>query len=66
MTIQISDIVRPLRLEQPPTSPERFNFGVVLDIYEDDYGILYYEVHWITEGPEWWKETELELVSEGG
>ena len=66
MTPQVGDIVRPLDCEEAPADPERFNFGVVLDIQEDDYGILYYEVHWITEGPEWWKEGELELVSESG
>ena len=65
--MNVGDVVQPLRCNDPvPRNPERFNFGVVLDIYEDDYGILYYEVHWVTEGPEWWKETELELVSEGG
>ena len=38
-------------------------YGIVLDIYEDDYGIIYYEVHW-TEEVGWWSEHELELVSE--
>jgi hypothetical protein len=64
--MQVGDVVRPVKCEQSPLNPERFNFGVILDIHEDDYGILYYEVHWVTEDPEWWKEGELELVSESG
>lgn len=67
MTIQVGDIVCPLVTGAPPADPERFKFGVVLDIYEDDYSIVYYEVHWVTESPaEWWAEHELELVSESG
>ena len=57
--IQVGDLVRST-LEQYP-----IDAGVVLDTYEDDYGIVYYEVHW-TSDVEWWKEDELELISEGG
>jgi len=67
MTIQVGDIVHAQAAGALPADPERFKFGVVLDIYEDDYGIVYYEVHWVTESPaEWWAEHELELASEGG
>ena len=58
-TIKVGDLVCPSAWQR--TS---FEYGVVLDIYEDDYGILYYEVHWGVD-TEWWKEGELELVSEG-
>jgi len=37
--------------------------GIIIDSYEDDYGIVFYEVHWNMEA-EWWKEDELNLISE--
>tara|TARA_R100001594_G_scaffold613_1_gene2428 strand:- start:1568 stop:1759 length:192 start_codon:yes stop_codon:yes gene_type:complete len=61
--MKVGDIVR-ARSEFlfGPSSSSRRN-GIVIDLYEDEYGIVYYEVHWSTEA-EWWKEDELELISE--
>ena len=66
MTIQVSDIVRAHVPHLRRQGMSDYGFGVVLDTYEDDYGILYYEVYWTTEETGWWKESELELVREGG
>ena len=63
-TIQIGDVVKPAVSKVLLVDTDLYRYGVVLDIYEDDYGIMYYEVHWIQEGPEWWQENELELISE--
>ena len=63
-TIQVGDVVKPAISKVLLIDTDLYRNGVVLDIYEDDYGILYYEVHWVTEEPEWWQENELELVSE--
>jgi len=57
------DIVKPSPFEMQYAEPEIYRYGIIMDVYEDDYGIYYYEVHWGTE-IEWWKEGELELVSE--
>tara|TARA_R100001082_G_C4261964_1_gene115961 strand:- start:341 stop:529 length:189 start_codon:yes stop_codon:yes gene_type:complete len=60
--VKVGDIVKPT--QNKIILNDKANFGVILDAYEDDYGIVYYEVHWISEEPEWWQENELELVSE--
>ena len=57
------DIVKPSLDGSNPRNLEEYKYGIILDTYEDDYGIYYYEVHWTTE-IEWWKEDELELISE--
>jgi hypothetical protein len=45
---------------------KEYRYGIILDIYEDDYSIVYYEIHWISLNEvEWWKENELELLNEG-
>jgi hypothetical protein len=41
-----------------------YGYGVVIDFYESDDGILYYEVAWPGADRTWWGELELELVSE--
>tara|TARA_B100000131_G_scaffold117913_1_gene114920 strand:- start:1952 stop:2140 length:189 start_codon:yes stop_codon:yes gene_type:complete len=41
-----------------------YGYGIVIDMYEDDYGIVYYEVDWPGADRTWWNEMELELVSE--
>ena len=66
-SIQVSDVVRLRRgIERAfGVNTEARKYGVVLDTYEDDYGIVYYEIHW--SGPHengWWHEGELELISE--
>lgn len=42
---------------------EERKYGIVLDAYEDDYGIVFFEVHWKKEIG-WWSEYELEVISE--
>ena len=63
----VGDIVRPSR-SAPGTAgldydADDYSYGIVLDVYEDDYGIYYYEVHW-TKETSWWKKNELEMISE--
>jgi len=67
MSIQVSDVVslRPGILRSFGGDTKKYKYGVVLDAYEDDYGIVYYEIHWSTRHEiGWWHEGELELVSE--
>ena len=51
------DLVRPLEGLGPGA------YGIILDAWEDDYGIWYYEVCWANDSG-WWKSNELELISE--
>ena len=51
------DLVRPLEGLGPRA------YGIILDVWEDDYGIYYYEVCW-TNDSGWWKSSELELINE--
>ena len=51
------DLVRPLEGLGPRV------YGIILDVWEDDYGIWYYEVCWANDSG-WWKSNELELISE--
>lgn len=51
------DLVRPLEGLGPRV------YGIILDVWEDDYGIYYYEVCWANDSG-WWKSNELELISE--
>ena len=44
---------------------KEFGYGIILDVWEDDYGIYYYEVCW-TNNYGWWKSDELEMISEAG
>lgn len=41
-----------------------YGYGVIIDIYEDDCGKLYYEVAWPGADRTWWGRLELELISE--
>ncbi len=64
VTMKVGDIVKPHHsVYKSIAEVEGYNYGVILDVYEDDYGILYYEVHWDSE-TEWWKEGELRLISD--
>jgi len=40
-----------------------YGYGIILDVYEDEDGIVYCEVSWYHE-TQWWKPYELELISE--
>ncbi len=44
---------------------EKLGYGIILDVWEDDYGIYYYEVCWVNDSG-WWKSSELELMNEAG
>jgi len=62
--MKVGDIVKPCpSVYKSILNIEGYKYGVILDTYEDEYGIVYYEVHW-EEEPEWWKEDELLLVSD--
>ena len=41
-----------------------YGYGIVVDLYESDDGIPYYEVVWPGADRTWWADVELELVSE--
>jgi len=59
--VKVGDIVRPREEYVIPTEGQRY--GVLLDWYEDDTGLIYFEVQWERDR-EWWSPFELELVSE--
>ena len=60
--MKTGDIVKPHpKLEA--NLAETVGCGIILDAYEDDYGTVYYEVHFSHETG-WWSEHELELISE--
>jgi len=61
--MKVGDIVKP-RVRADGMFTDEYRYGVILDSYEDDYGIVYYEIHWMSD-QEWWKEDELRLVSDG-
>ena len=41
-----------------------YGYGVIIDIYETDNFIPYYQVAWPGAEQTWWRDIELELVSE--
>ena len=41
-----------------------YGYGVVIDTYETDNFIPYYQVAWPGAEQTWWRDIELELVSE--
>jgi len=41
-----------------------FSYGVVLDSYESDDGIIYHEVQWVADDRMWYDEIELKILSE--
>jgi hypothetical protein len=69
MQLQVGDIarLRPGIARTMGVDAEEYKYGVVLDAYEDDYGIVYYEINWSARREAgWWHEGELELISEAG
>ena len=61
--MKVGDIVRPAT--NLDYDLEEKDLGLIIDVYEDDFGIYYYEVNWVKR-VDWCKKNELELVSEGG
>ena len=41
-----------------------YGYGIIIDSYESDDGMVYWEVAWPGADKTWWHELELELVSE--
>ncbi len=58
--LKVGDVVRALDI---PFKPSENDYGIILDVYEDDYGIYYYEVRFAKQ-VDWCKRNELELISE--
>ena len=40
-----------------------YGYGIIIDFYESDDGMVYWEVAWPGADTTWWHELELELVS---
>ena len=61
--MKIGDIVkaRPEAAWDGKARPK--DYGVVLDYYEDDDGLIHLEIQW-EDRKEWWSPFELELISE--
>ena len=59
--MKVGDIVKPRAAVIAPRVGRVY--GIVLDFYESDDGLMYLEVQWEHE-KEWWSPLELELVSE--
>ena len=60
MRMKVGDIVLP----KEGMLGVDYGYGVIVDFYESDDGIPYYEVVWPGADRTWWDELELELVSE--
>jgi len=59
--VKAGDLVRILSFDRPGA---RNKFGIILDTYAGEYdSFLYCEVHYI-QGIDWYKDYELDLVSE--
>ncbi len=41
-----------------------YGYGVIIDSYESDDGVMYHHVAWPGADHTWWGDLELELVSE--
>ena len=39
--------------------------GIILDSYESDEGVVYFEVQWFKDGRMWYDTLELKVISEG-
>jgi len=66
--MKVGDIVQ-ASIRVPETEAisnlDLLKYGIILDVYEDDYGTVYYEVHWGSLHEQgWWSEYELGLISE--
>ncbi|MEC8977607.1 MAG: hypothetical protein VYC40_01690 [Pseudomonadota bacterium] len=61
MRVKVGDVVLPKNFASFDTDP---GYGVVLDTYEDERGLVYFEVGWPMAESNWWGELELELISE--
>ena len=60
--MKIGDLVKPRPKYE--TIGIDYGYGLLLDIFEDEDGIMYFEVQWKHER-QWWKPYEVELVCEG-
>ena len=61
--MKVGDLVKPLRAGS--SSYQKEGHGVILDCFEDDHGLMHYEVQWLGHGHlEWWTRYELEVTSE--
>ena len=38
--------------------------GIILDSYESDTGVVYFEVQWFEDGRMWYDALELKVISE--
>jgi hypothetical protein len=59
--MKIGDLVRPR--EGWMTEGLDYGIGIILDTYEDDDGMRYFEVQWNHEC-QWWKPYEMKVISE--
>ena len=59
MKIKVGDLVK----GRPAIAMSK-NYGVVLDMYEDDTGVPYFDVQWLDGDRLWYDELELVVVSE--
>lgn len=61
MVMKTGDLVE--AYESAKTLGIDYGLGILLDSYEDDNGILYFEVQWKHER-QWFAEQELKVISE--
>ena len=61
VTMKVGDLVE--AYESAKTLGIDYGLGILLDSYEDDNGLLYFEVQWKHER-QWFARQELKVVSE--
>jgi hypothetical protein len=59
--VKVGDLVKPR--QNWMTKGLDYGVGVLIDVYEDDDGMEFFEVQWKDER-QWWKSYEMELISE--
>ena len=60
--MKVGDLVVPYNELEIPILD--YGIGVILDSYEDDVGLLYFEIQWQYDR-QWFAQDEIKVVSEG-
>lgn len=61
--IKVGDLVAPASWTTNLSHIRSMEYGVVIDYFEDDSGLVHVEVQW-QDHKEWWSPFELEIISE--
>ena len=60
--MKVGDLVG--RRRTAPVASDTSGHGITIDSYENDDGVLYFEVQWFDDDRMWYDELELKVISE--